>query len=804
MGKTQTKRTRKFQAKGGIKGLLAKGHKFAKKGRVRSVHKQRASKSDHHDKSESKHDKSEVANEDIPSDDMLSGSENKLAGMEMDDFFNQFGDDDNENENINSAEEDQMKSGESSASSDDDDDDDDDSVGLSDDEMEGAEARHAEEMRKLREKDPEFYKYLKNNESSLLEFGQEEESDDDNDSDGVDEMDDGDDDDDVDDNDRDFADVAAAEKDESEPASSGKKQILLTGEVLEKYERSAFAGYGLKGLKNIVSAYRSACHLSDPNDTQKNSRFAIEESDVYDKLMVLCLGRCHDAFRYHLVGPGAKDGNDTNKSKTDAIAGEIDDNQPISPKVLVKARRWSEVSPILHVFLKSTLYLLSEAKEPELLTFILQSLAKFTPFITPFPRIAKALLKSLVSLWRAPFESQNDHVVRLQAFLRIRQLALTQPFPFIEDCLKSLYLAYAKSSKFVSEAALATLTFMGNCVVELYSLDLDSSYQHAFVYIRQLALHLRTAIQKKTKEAFQTIYSWQYLNCLKVWTAVLAANPGETELRSLVYPLTEIVLGVSRLLPTTRHLPIRLHCVRLLQQLAASSYTFIPTTSILLEVFDAKEIYMKPKKGGNNAQGVRLPLMIKLPKSDALRTMDQLEACISETFVLINREIDLYRYSAGFPEFTFRICQRLRKFCKETRVNRWKAYAKGCIDTCERHSAKAILDRSKLEEAPKDVKKLEILKPLDVSCMRERYEAAIAKERRLETATKPEFASSGEKGKKEEAASHVTKQKKTSKKTKTKWRRNKDDVEAKDIGEEALTKADEVAQGIDWSDDESK
>jgi len=244
--------------------------------------------------------------------------------------------------------------------------------------------------------------------------------------------------------------------------------------------------------------------------------------------------------------------------------------------------------------------------------------------------------------------------------------------------------------------------------------------------------------------------------------------------------------------------------VRLLQQLAASSYTFIPTTSILLEVFDAKEMYMKPKKGGNNAQGVRLPLMIKLPKSDALRTMDQLEACISETFVLINREIDLYRYSAGFPEFTFRICQRLRKFCKETRVNRWKAYAKGCIDTCERHSAKAILDRSKLEEAPKDVKKLEILKPLDVSCMKERYEAAIAKERRLETATKPEFASSGKKGKKEEAASHVTKQKKTSKKTKTKWRRNKDDVEAKDIGEEALNKADEVAQGIDWSDDESK
>lgn len=777
MAKT-TKRVRKFQAKGGIQGLLSKGHKFSKKGsKVRAVHKQRkASKSDQVE-STSKNDKSEVASEGIPSDDMLSGSENKLAGMDMDDFFNQFGDGDDDDE---SSDEEEQKSVESSADSD----DDDDSVDLSDDEMEEAEARHGEEMQKLKENDPEFYKYLKNNEASLLEFGQDS-----SDSDGGGENGD------ADDNEGGIDDGSP----EPELVKSGKKQILLTGEVLEKYERSAFAGYGLKGLKNIVSAYRSACHLSDPNDTQAGSRFEIEESDVYDKLMVLCLGRCHDAFRYHLVGQGAGSNNDAKKSKKENNA-ENDDNQPISPKVLVKARRWSEVSSILHVFLKSTLYLLGEAKEPELLTFILQSLAKYIPFITPFPRIAKGLLKSLVSLWCAPFESQNDHVVRLQAFLRIRQLALTQPFPFIEDCLKSLYLAYAKNSKFVSESTLATLTFLGNCVVELYSLDLDSSYQHAFVYIRQLALHLRTAVQKKTKEAFQTIYSWQYLNCLKVWTAVLAANPGESELRSLVYPLTEIILGVSRLLPTTRHLPIRLHCVRLLQQLAASSYTFIPTTSILLEVFDAKEINMKPKKGGNNAQGVRLPLMIKLPKSETLRTMDQLEACISETFVLINREIDLYRYSAGFPEFTFRICQRLRKFSKETRMNRWKAYAKGCIDACERYSAKAILDRSKLEEAPKDVKKLEILKPLDAPCMKDRYGATIAKERRLETATKPEFSLPAEKSKKEHP---VAKQKKSNKKASLKKQRNMEELEAKDIGVEALEKADEVAQGIDWSDNDS-
>ena len=45
--------------------------------------------------------------------------------------------------------------------------------------------------------------------------------------------------------------------------------------------------------------------------------------------------------------------------------------------------------------------------------------------------------------------------------------------------------------------------------------------------------------------------------------------------------------------------------------------------------------------------------------------MEQLDAVLKETFVLLNREVDLYRYSPGFPEFTFTILQRLRKVSGE-------------------------------------------------------------------------------------------------------------------------------------------
>ena len=60
-------------------------------------------------------------------------------------------------------------------------------------------------------------------------------------------------------------------------------------------------------------------------------------------------------------------------------------------------------------------------------------------------------------------------------------------------------------------------------------------------------------------------------------------------------------------------------------------------------------------------RGLRLPLILKLPKEGTLRTLEQLDGVLKETFVLLNREMDLYRYSPGFPEFTFSILQRLRR-----------------------------------------------------------------------------------------------------------------------------------------------
>ena len=669
-----TKRARKFIAKGGVKALKKDGNK--KKKPKPSLNAKEAAK----EREDREAQEKELAQKERDDKDFVS--EGNLGSLDIESFFEAAG------KQMEDGSSDSEEDEEVSNNSIDDDIDDLESLGSEEEDISASEARLKKQLDTLAEKDPEFHKYLKENESSLLEY---------DDDDAIEE-------DDVDE-DEDKGHVQKTKSDEVD-------KFLLTPQRLEQLEESAFASHSIKGLKRIISAYKTACHLSDASAQQqedsdeeavprKKKEFQITSPVVFDRLMAICLSGCHEEFCRHLLEEktGSGNGDDSDDSEgSDVQTAKLDTAKPLNPKLFTKSSHWPTLRPYLESFLKSTIHLLTEAgKEANLLKFVLQALANYVPFLSAFPRISKSMLKSCVKLWSAPLDTSEEYqVVRLQAFLRIRQLAMTQPYPLIEDCLKMTYLSYAQRSRFGTASnvttVLPTLTFMGNCIVELFTLDYASAYQHAFVYIRQLALHLRTALMKKTKESMAAVYCWQYMHCLKLWVAVLSAacgKYGNTEhaassklgggagkdeeanlMRSLVFPITELILGVSRLVPITRYTPLRLHCVRLLQQLAASTESFIPTTFLLLGILDSKEIRSKPMrddskgkkhKNKSTVRGIRLPLILKLPKEGTLRTVEQLDAVLKETFLLLNREIDLYRYSPGFPEFSFAVMQRLRK-----------------------------------------------------------------------------------------------------------------------------------------------
>ena len=134
------------------------------------------------------------------------------------------------------------------------------------------------------------------------------------------------------------------------------------------------------------------------------------------------------------------------------------------------------------------------------------------------------------------------------------------------------------------------------------------------------------------------------------------------------------------------------------------------------------------------------------------------------------------------------------------------------MDLCERYSTKVMNERANgsilIDIAPKDVKQLEILRPFSVPSMGQRYKQSVEKEKRLEAASKPVQSkissdSTVEKQKLTQSKNNEKKESGMIEKKKKKKKRKKSEVNEtmkEDIC--SLDNADEVEDGINWSDDE--
>lgn len=216
--------------------------------------------------------------------------------------------------------------------------------------------RHKAELERLKQQDPEFFKFLEKNDGRLLEFGEDEEEEDEEEEDEEEEPEE-----------------EADEEEEAEPEEEGKGPKELTLALLRQLERSALEERSLKGLRKLVLAFKAASHVADESSKSganpQQMPYSIASSAVFDQLLVTCLSNLPGAFGFHLF-------KDPDFSASDP--------QPFAK--LGSNPSFRRIKPLVYRSLKALHYLLGQVTEPSLLGFLLARLERFLPFLIPFPK----------------------------------------------------------------------------------------------------------------------------------------------------------------------------------------------------------------------------------------------------------------------------------------------------------------------------------------------------------------------------------------------------------------------------------
>lgn len=259
---------------------------------------------------------------------------------------------------------------------------------------------------------------------------------------------------------------------------------------------------------------------------------------------------------------------------------------------------------------------------------------------------------------------------------------------------------------------------MIQCIAELYKLDSSHAYQQAFLYIRQLALHLRLVVVKKEDEAFKQVISWQYLNCIQLWTRVICSMPNKDELEPLAFPLSQVIHGVFLASQSSVFIPLKFHLMNCLQQIAACTQLFIPTSAKIIDILENANVLAKPTPSTDASP--KFQYLIKLPVT-SINKPNIKDSIVNGVISLVRQDAEIYRYHVGLPEYLFNIIKKLRVFSRKCRNSRWKDLLRALISQLESFSNKVVESRGKLNKAPVEVTEFEPLLPVGVQPAAARY-----------------------------------------------------------------------------------
>ncbi|KAI6172045.1 hypothetical protein M3Y98_00929500 [Aphelenchoides besseyi] len=513
---------------------------------------------------------------------------------------------------------------------------------------------HRAELEKIAKDDPEFYKFLKDEEADLLDF---------NDSDIEEEVD------------GDLSDEEKEQETQTDVVQIGRKSIALK---LDNQERK-IANQRLCNLINMVlsnpienrtklpnaveTAVRlfQACATRVGADTE-TPEFVINDDKLFDEVVRTCLKNMGPCLLL-LLQP--QENKSTKENKTE--------NQTVVFK------HWKRYRTLTRQYLSSLIDFIGELGQSNVLIATIRSTLSLSDLFVHFPIHCRRFTKFLIQVW-----SRKSMEERCMAFLVLNRLCRAKPdlFPHV---YKSCYIAYVTASRSIHSGSWPSLLFMQKSFAELTYLFPEAAYEHVFVFIRQFAIHLRNAKIAKRKDVVKMVYNWQYVLGLYLWSTVMIRarrHFGESEavdwIRELLYPLIQITIGLINVFAVPRYVPLRLHCIRILLQLQVTCKVYIPTLSLSSDLLsDLIAIDVKPPSHSKVLQKTtEIRNLIRLTR-EMLDDVNYRRLVAKEIFELFSTAIEVLKDEPAFLEVYSPVKLNLKTFAKECMNVEHKKIGKG-------------------------------------------------------------------------------------------------------------------------------
>eukprot|EP01120_Amphizonella_sp_Union-15-10_P000848 TRINITY_DN1088_c0_g1_i1.p1 TRINITY_DN1088_c0_g1~~TRINITY_DN1088_c0_g1_i1.p1 ORF type:complete len:809 (-),score=178.40 TRINITY_DN1088_c0_g1_i1:43-2469(-) len=446
----------------------------------------------------------------------------------------------------------------------------------------------------------EFFNYLKEQGSELLQF--------------------------VDEKSEESSEIEGSDVEEEDKSKSKKpkksrtgKDIFVTRQLLDKW-KEGISKNEFRPLTRILRAFHAAIAMVT-NKQSDIRRYFIQDGTVFNSLMIYCISNLGVSF-YKYLNP---------ESTEPPSIGTYDPT--IYPN-------WKHLRPLLLFFFTNLFRFLKTVTEKSMLEFILKNLAASSAvYLVHFTKLLPRYMKYALRTW----SKSDDLSVQFQAFLILSNFTRvprfrnsTKSYPYL---LKSSFLSAVRVAKNFNASNVNKVNFMRNCVVEFYGKDLELAYRYCFIYIRQLANYLKHSPS-------MTNLNWRFFHSIKLLSDITSAYPKEP-LKSLIHPLVMIIQAIlERHKNNAKFWPIRLQLVQILNKISFSSGFYINSQVYLLELLESINFRTKY---ASKLKEYKLDLTLRTKGKEKLEWIF-VSSCFNRAVSLLTDAMCINAVNVAFPE----------------------------------------------------------------------------------------------------------------------------------------------------------